>query len=436
MVLLVGLLGLIGFTVASLLSGNSSPRNPDSEDTTGLPGPGPLPPPAQPTDGPAPPPPPGRPADVGDLAAQVARLHQLALRRALRTRVTSAGALADKVSQIAFEESDPEEVDDTERLLVALRLAPPGTDLDATMERLYREQILGLYVPKERTLYVRKGGGKSPLQRVTTVHEITHALQDQSFDLVAMQRRVRKDAEASLALLSLIEGDAVLTQQLWAQEHLTAAEQQRLTSESGGSSDALDSTPDYLRASLFFPYEQGGRFVVELYRSDGFAAINNAFDDPPATSEQILHPERYLQRDEPVDTPVNARPPADWEAAATFAFGEFDLLEMFKDLGEDSAATAAGGWDGGEIRSWERGDDTVVAAALAFDSDGDAAEACDALGRWYVQIVGGRAVGPDTNGTNFGEYATDADRLVVVCDGAQLRFGLAPTAALARDLAG
>ena len=332
------------------------------------------------------------------------------------------------MSQIAFEENDAKEVEDTERLLVALRLAPPGTDLDATMERLYREQILGLYIPKEHTLYVRKGGDNSPLQRVTTVHEITHALQDQSFDLEAMQDRVRKDSEASLALLSLIEGDAVLTQQVWAEQYLDAAEMQRLATEAQGSDDALDDAPDYLEASLLFPYREGGQFVVDLFRTGGFAAINEAYANPPTTTEQILHPERYRAGDEAHDTTVTVRPPEDWEKGATFPFGEFDLLEIFAGLGTDSASTAAEGWGGGEIRSWEQGQDTAVAAALTFDSDGDAAEACDAFGRWYIQVVGGRDMGD-------GLYSSSEDHLALRCDGVAVGFGLAPSAAMARQLA-
>ena len=426
-VIALALIGSIWVTASSLMDGAgtfSAQPEPDRRPR----GPGRKPPPPPTEEDIESQPPPGKPADVGDLAEQVARLHDLPLRRRVRTRVTTAEALADKVSQIAFEENDAKEVEDTERLLVALRLAPPGTDLDATMERLYREQILGLYIPKERTLYVRKGGDKSPLQRVTTVHEITHALQDQSFDLEAMQRRVRKDSEASLALLSLIEGDAVLTQQVWVEQYLDASEMQRLADEGQGSDDALDDAPDYLQASLFFPYREGAQFVVDLFRTGGFAAINEAFADPPTTTEQILHPERYRAGDEADDVTVTARPPGDWDEAATFPFGEFDLLEIFAGLGSDSAETAAEGWGGGEIRSWEQGEDTAVAAALTFDSIGDATEACDAFGRWYVQVVGGRGVGE-------GLYASSEDHLALRCGGAAVRFGLGPSPAMARQLA-
>ncbi|MPZ74281.1 MAG: hypothetical protein GEU74_13815 [Nitriliruptorales bacterium] len=367
----------------------------------------------------------GTAVDVTRLARQVAQLRELPLKRRLNTRVSSATALGDKVSELAFSETDPKEVRQTQRLLVALRLAPPETDLLEVSEKLYREQILGLYVPKERTLYVRQGDRDSPLQRMTTVHEITHALQDQSFNLVRLQRHIEDDSEAAAALLALVEGDAVLTQQLWGTRHLTGEELRRAMTEAAGSDEALSDAPEYLRASLFFPYQEGSQFVAELFRAGGFQAINDAFADPPTTTEQIMHPQRYIERDEPVAIRVGAEPGARWRPDASHPFGEFDLQQMFGAVGPDTADTAAEGWGGGEIRSWRRGTRVTVAAALAFDSSNDAAEACDAVRRWYIEVADARQSGP-------GVYVGDVDHMAVSCTDREVRFGLAPTAAGAR----
>lgn len=370
----------------------------------------------------------GQPADLGGLPEEVAQIREIPLRRRLNSRLVSEGALADKVSELAFAEQDPEEVDDNEQLLVALRLAPEDFDLGSILEDLYREQVLGLYVPEEDTLYVRRRGKGSPGQQATTAHEITHALQDQQFDMVKLQKRHEDDADASLAVLSLIEGDAVLTQQLWAQTHLTSDEQQQAAMEGSGGGSALDRAPEYLRASLFFPYARGGFFVADLYRTGGYDAVNEAFRNPPTTTEQILHPDRYREGDERVEVSVGTKPGAGWKRATKYAFGEFDLREFFGALGEGRATAAGEGWDGGEIRSWSNGEDTAVGTVLAFDTPDDATEVCDALPEWYAEVAGGRQV-------DDGLYAGDRDHLAVACTATQVRFGLAPSPQTARRLA-
>lgn len=369
----------------------------------------------------------GTPVDLTEIARQVAEIRNLELRKPLRSRLVEPAALADKVSDLAFSEQDPVETRNTERLLVALRLAPPDVDLAGIVESLYREQILGLYVPEEETLYVRRRGTDSPAQQMTTAHEITHALQDQAFGLVQMQDEAAKDDDASLAMLSLIEGDAVLTQQLWAQEHLTADEIAEAAAEATGGA-SLDAAPAYLRASLFFPYAQGGLFVADLFSNGGHDAIDTAFEDPPTSTEQILHPDRYRDGDDPVDVPIRVRPGAGWRRASTYQFGEFDLDQILQPVGADTAAEAAEGWDGGTVRSWTAGDDTAVAAHLEFDSEEDAAQACDALPQWYASAADGTAIGSDT-------YRGDRDHLALRCAGARVHFALAPTPETARDLA-
>jgi hypothetical protein len=369
----------------------------------------------------------GRPIDLTDIAGQVAEIRGLELRRRLNSRLVEPAPLADKVSELAFSELDPDETRNTEQLLIALRLAPPDIDLAAIVESLYREQILGLYVPEEATLYVRQRGTDSPAQRMTTAHEITHALQDQAYDLVQLQADAEEDDDASLAMLSLVEGDAVLTQQLWSQRHLSAEEIAEAAGETAGG-NSLAQAPDYLRASLFFPYAQGGLFVAELYRTGGFDAIDEAFADPPTSTEQIMHPERYQDGDDPQAVPVRVQPRQGWRRASTYEFGEFDLHQMLLPLGEETAATAAEGWDGGTVRSWTRDGKTAVAAQLVFDSDEDAEQVCDALPQWYATVADGESTGPDV-------YAGDRDHLGLRCRGDRVHFGLAPSPQTALMLA-
>lgn len=368
----------------------------------------------------------GTPTDLSDFARQVAELRELELERDLNSRIVSSRALADKISDLAFSEQDPEEIEETEQLLIALRLAEPDVGLADIVEDLYREQIIGLYVPEEATLYVRQRGGGSPAERITTAHEITHALQDQAFDLVKLQAEHEDNDDASLAVLSLIEGDAVLTQQLWAQRYLTAEELQEVAEEATGG-EALEAAPEYLRESLFFPYQDGGLFVAELYRDGGFDAVNEAFRDPPTSTEQIMYPERYAENDEPMNVAIPGRPGGGWKKAARYDFGAFDLDQLLQPLGGAAASDAAEGWGGGAIRSWTRGDDIAVATMLVFDTAEDAAEACEAMPQWYAEVASGASTG---NGTLRG----DRDHFAFRCFDNEVHFGIAPTAETARNL--
>ena len=420
--------GAVGGLVALALASGSPPSDvvvaPTAEDS-----PSPAPEPeatSRPTQRPAAP---GRRVDLGELTTQVAAIRGLPVKRRVRSRLLSGPALARKVSALAFGEADPDEVEADERLLVALRLAPRGIDLAALLEDLYREQILGLYVPEERTLFVKGGRERgSAAQQLTSAHEITHALQDQSFDLAASQEAVEDDSEASLALLSLIEGDAVLTQELWAQRHQTPQQRQDAIAEAQVGGDALARAPEYLRASLFFPYQEGSRFVAELFTGGGFEAVDRAFADPPTTSEQILHPEKFRAGEEAVDVGVQREPGAGWEESATYPLGEFDLHQMLLALGSEAARTASEGWGGGEVRSWTRGADTAVALTVALDTEFDTREVCDAVPRWYVTVA-------DARETTAGRYRGDRDHLAIRCERDRVHVGLAPDPAMAGRLA-
>ncbi len=164
-------------------------------------------------------------------------------------------------------------------------------------------------------------------------------------------------------------------------------------------------------------------------RDGGHDAVDAAFRDPPTTSEQILHPELFLDRDEPVVTKVETRPGAGWEKSATYAVGEFDLREVLRPLGDSTAETAARGWDGGEVRSWTRGADTMVAAVLAFDSSLDTGQACSALPQWYREVADADDAAGDT-------LRGDRDFFALRCDGDRVRFAIAPTARQAQEMVG
>ncbi|MDP8970554.1 MAG: hypothetical protein M3N52_08720, partial [Actinomycetota bacterium] len=375
---------------------------------------------------------PGAPADFSLLAVQVSAIRGLPTPGPLNARVVDGDSLADKVTALAFAEQDPETLESDRRLLVALRLAPEHLDLVALLRELYREQILGIYVAEEKTLYVRGAPQDlSPLGESTAVHEVTHALQDHAFGLVRLQDIEEEKADAALALLALIEGDAVLTERLWSQQHQTAQERAEAQAEvASGSVAALARAPSYIQQALLFPYLEGEAFVRSLHASGGYAAVDAAYARPPATTEQILHPEKYVagEGSTAVALPDAAGP--GWSDGPTYTFGEFDVDGLMAPLGGLAAQEVAAGWAGGGVRSWQRGSDTAVAITLAFDSAHDAAEACAAVPQWYRQVAGAPASAPGS------AVRGDRDVMAFHCPGTQVRVGLAPDPQTARRVAG
>lgn len=354
------------------------------------------------------------------LTRQVARVRGLPQERRLRARELGPKALADKISEVAAADADPKSTRATEQMLIALRLAEPGFDLAAVLDDLLRAEVKGFYVPEDRTLYIPRGTGPpTPGERRTAAHEITHALQDQTFDIGKVQETAGENSDAGLAVLSVIEGDASLTEELWSREFQSESERQAAASEPSGDPGAAAAAPPYLLASLFFPYQEGVEFVVDLYQEGGYEAVDAALRNPPTSTEQILHPEKYRSGEDPRPIRVRETPGDGWRETAAYDFGEFDIRELLTELGAGTADEVAAGWAGGQIKSWRRDGKTAVGLALRFDSAGDAQEACEALPRWYGAVADGRPEGG-------GVYAGNGDRLVVGCDGRQLHMGMAP----------
>jgi hypothetical protein len=147
----------------------------------------------------------------------------------------------------------------------------------------------------------------------------------------------------------------------------------------------LENAPRYIRDSLVFPYDEGPNFITELARSQpgSFKAVNDALADPPQSTEQILHPEKYLadKRDQPITVtlqPLTDTLGAGWTLTDTDTLGEFDLKEMMEINGVDDSA-AWEGWGGAGYDMYSKGNDALLLMQSKWDTDKDAVEFDSAL---------------------------------------------------------
>jgi hypothetical protein len=331
---------------------------------------------------------------IREVQRAVAELRGLDFRRQVPVTVESPDKLAKRLLRVLADETNETDVRRQGRAMELLGELPRGTDLPKLLERLQAESVLGFYLPgkppRKGGLYVRSSRGLDPYARIILAHELTHAVTDQHYDLTRADRLAaaggREDELA--AYTGLIEGDATLLMQRYLTERLTPQEQaDAAVAVARDGTPMRDAAPAAIRESMLFPYQEGLRFVQALYQRGGWAAVDRAYRDPPTTTEQLLHPERYLgDRDRPQPVTVgdlSGRLGGGWRPAADTSFGEFDARLLLEGAaGGSTAAAAAEGWDGGRLRTFQRGNGTAMVIRTVWDSRAEAAEFCRAMTSW------------------------------------------------------
>jgi hypothetical protein len=262
---------------------------------------------------------------------------------------------------------------------------------------------------------------------MTVAHELTHALEDQRFDF-DLDRLVAGD-DAALAYTALIEGTATAMMYRYV-EHRFGPEE----TFGGLAASAFQPTgnlPPFLMAQLLFPYTAGEAFVSRLLEvgRDDWTVVNAALRvRPPVSTEQVLHPEAYLEGDEP--RRVTVRAPAalggGWRLLRTATLGEWLTGRLLARAGGTSWNDAAAGWGGDRALLLGRGDDRALVARWAWDTRKDADEFTRALRAWGDEGL------PDSTPAGRDAWRTPSGAAALQRDGATVTLVLAPELALAR----
>jgi len=372
----------------------------------------------------------GRPirsAKLSKMEKQVAEVRELPLKKSITFRSCSEAGVRAQINESISRQTPAEELEADRKLLVALGLVKPEENLKQTLTNVYTEQIAGSYNEEDKEITVVEGKGLGTIMdELTIVHEITHALQDQNFHL----DRPPLDNEAysgdnNLAIESLAEGDAMTAMLDYAKEYVDMAKllKEELKGLEGSqvSSEQLDRAPLYIRRSLLFPYEEGMVFVIALKERKGIAGIDAAFADPPLSSEQIMHPDKYIgRRDNPRTVPladISGILGKKWKMINSDTLGEFDVGVWFEQLsGMIASRDVAGGWGGNTIQYYRGpGGKYVVVNAFVWDTPADARQFFDG----YAGLI------EDRFGKKAGEVEASPARDVWKADGEYFYSGLA-----------
>jgi hypothetical protein len=316
---------------------------------------------------------------------ETSELRELPILRPVKSGAQSRTEIEQMIIKNLDTDTTPAEIHATETLLRVFGLAPKDFAYKSFLVKLLTEQVAGYYDPKAQQFYLADWielEGQKPVM----AHELTHALQDQHFNLKRFEKWPKGDSDAELAAHALIEGDATLAMSHYLKKNpLVAFAFLRSLRDQQISTEQFKSAPRVLRESLMFPYEQGGAWAEQVHSRGGWDMVSKAYKKLPQSSEQILHPEKYFAYEAPVklNVPdVSSLLGPKWKLLDTDVNGEWGLYlildEYINNVAESERASA--GWGGDQFSLYEDADsaDVFVAQLTAWDTAGDAREFLDA----------------------------------------------------------
>ena len=319
-------------------------------------------------------------AAADEVLEQMSQITGLKLLTPLKKSLRSRDEIRAYVIKQMNEEKNPSERYADQRTAEAFGLLPKGFDLDAFMINVLTEQIEGLYDPKSREFYIADW---SPLseQRMVMAHELTHALEDQHFQIEAWSRAAKPNEDAELARDAVLEGSAMAAMVDYLMlgtgrslKDLPEFDPSMLIGDPA-TTPALKNAPLFLKDALIFPYISGLNFSAALMRNSGWAALPGVFEKPPVSTQQILHPALYKSGKIPANVtlpPFEKTLGSNWTKLDENILGEFGWKEVFKQfLGEDRAKTLAAAWNGDRYALYEQKETKklVLLTRLRLDSE-------------------------------------------------------------------
>lgn len=354
---------------------------------------------------------PASPAASQDLAAvyraineQVQSIRGLDERKPVTPTIISPSELSKVLRTEVDRETPPALLVAYQRLYRQLGLLPTDASLPDLYGDLLESQVAGVYSPATESLYVVSEAGRvGPVERFFYSHEYDHALQDQHFDLEAFQKDLTDQTDRQLARQALVEGDAYVTMSYWLLGNLNVAEQGQILAAANdpAAKAALDAIPAIVQAPILFPAVLGTQWVLKLQSQGGWPAVDAVWADPPESTEQILHADKWTSREAPVTVAYPAglakRMGKGWSVALEDTFGEYVLgiwLAQAGKLKKTDAEAAVAGWGGDRVAMVTNGVRTGVVIDTRWDSPAEATEfaaatqtALDAIGGNHALIA-------------------------------------------------
>jgi hypothetical protein len=361
---------------------------------------------------------PGDPQALADTVLEdVAAIRGLEFHGKIAVRPQTRSEFKDYVDAEISRSLPPERAAAFGRVVRELGLytGPVIEDAVALYERLATTQVAAYYDPDTSTFYVLLQDAPMSMLAPVYAHELYHGLQDQYFDLDAyLLDVIDLNDDELLARQSVVEGEATYVMNLWTLQETLGRPPSRLAAgamvlaesvltagplsdlvlsgaisgDAGGdlqaAAEAMKDIPDFMIDSMLGVYIKGMVFVHAVIGPE-WQGADRLYSNPPRSTEQILHPEKWLDGDEPVtiDLPDPAGEPAlaDWTLLDSNVIGEFQWRSIFKEFDMNAVATAsAAGWDGDRYAVFERDGELLLLLYTRWDSEAEADEFAAAYG--------------------------------------------------------
>ncbi|MFH1130727.1 MAG: hypothetical protein V1754_05290, partial [Pseudomonadota bacterium] len=355
-----------------------------------------------------------------ELAKEVSQIRGLKLKREIKIGVMNREQILELIKVRLGEEYEEKDLLLEGAILKQLGLLPPSLDFKNAFLELLTDQVAGFYDPKERKLNIADWL-PIDIQMPALAHEICHALQDQNFSIKRFIKPVKDNSDLQLANISFVEGDCTGLMLEYILKPIgkdlgsigPMLDSLMSMALSSVQSTKFASSPMFLRETLISPYRYGLAFVVQLRSQNPWSQIDKIFLRPPQSTEQILHYDKYWQREHPVRIRAKTLPAlAEYKKAKVDTLGELQLkIYLQQGVDEDLASQAAAGWGGDLLVAFEplqapkENELPLLVHLSTWDSEADAVEFTNAQCRVLTKRFG-KSV---TSGANSWSY-TDSEQ--------------------------
>jgi hypothetical protein len=367
------------------------------------------------------------------IKSELEEMRGLKFKRPVQVKVTDKKGFLEYARKRQEKTETPERRSRDECIAKMLGVVPPDMDLQATLEKLLEEQVGGFYEPGSDTFYLMETFG-GDLAKIILSHELTHALDDQYFDLDGNLKKLRQDTDAEFAYSAVVEGSGTSAMYQWTFRHMKDLDRKALLEAGSVGSQGLEEAPPFLWVPLIAVYLRGEGFLVRTagmniaMKAAKMEDIRQAFEHPPRSAEQILHPEKYWDEkeiDEPRAVAIDSsKIAAGWKVLGEDTLGElylalvttpvekrpkFDPQNQLSVLGISFTNKAAEGWGGDRVLLLGKGDARALWLVTVWDTPEDAQEFRDAAASEFQES-------PDAKSAfhHRVERAGDSDVVVVV----------------------
>jgi hypothetical protein len=317
-------------------------------------------------------------AQADTVLQEMSDLTGLPIKSPLKKQIISRAEVEKYLSETLHAEMTPQDIHIQEATLQAFGLVSSDFDLEKFLISFYTEQAAGFYDPHRKIMFIADWV-EPDMQRLVLAHELTHALQDQNFDLERFLKAVRPDDDASNARQAMVEGHATaaMIQQLIAPmklEDMPSLEplMAQVIHQQFEEFPAFSRAPFFFRFQALFPYIEGMGFMQRGLQAGGWKRLNSLFNDPPHTTREIFEPQAYFEK-QPLPK-ISLPQPAPLAAIhglnflAENALGELGYYALLGQLiSEDEAKSVATGWLADRYLLYER----VVAGPAPGVTSGD-----------------------------------------------------------------